>query len=319
MEGIKKDKSKKHFNKKRFIKKKFIKKNSIYEKYALYKKNRIKLNFTFITSNSSNLNKKAKIAIIIPYRNREEHLQKFYEHFKNEHFDVYVIEQCDSQKFNRGLLLNAGFQIASNKKNYDYYIFHDVDSFPDQELMKLYYYKGNKIIHYASPYLGYKYTFDSFFGGITGMDKETFIKINGFPNFFYGWGGEDDALYNHIALANYKDIYRPQIGSYLLLEHNRPTKIEINKKKVENILKDIKSWQYYGYNDVSNLYVINHIHKYDGSNIFPMCTKKNIKNNSINKSSSSKSSSKDKLKIKIYQITIPLEEKLELRYNKIKT
>ncbi len=268
---------------------------SIYIKYNLYKKQRKKIQFKYI-DNSFFFDKSAKIAIIVPYRNREEHLKEFYKHFQNETFDVYVIEQCDSQKFNRGLLLNAGFDIASKKKDYDYYIFHDVDSLPDSTLLKNYYYKGNKIIHYASPYLGYKYTFSDFFGGIIGMNKETFEKINGFPNNFFGWGGEDDALYNHIALSNYKEVYRPQIGSYLLLDHDKPTKDEINKHKMYNILKDLKYWNIYGYKDIPHLYIL--------QDHFP------YKSTHMNKSKSkSTSRSKNKLNIEVYQLKIAIVHK----------
>jgi predicted glycosyltransferase involved in capsule biosynthesis len=33
-----------------------------------------------------------------------------------------------------------------------------------------------------------------YFGGITSFSEIQFGKINGFPNNFWGWGGEDDEL-----------------------------------------------------------------------------------------------------------------------------
>lgn len=39
------------------------------------------------------------------------------------------------------------------------------------------------------PYAGY-------FGGVSGLSKKQFLKINGFPNEYWGWGGEDDDIYN---------------------------------------------------------------------------------------------------------------------------
>ena len=42
-----------------------------------------------------------------------------------------------------------------------------------------------------SPRLAYK----TLFGGVEGFWSEHFRLINGFPNRFWGWGGEDDDLY----------------------------------------------------------------------------------------------------------------------------
>ena len=39
------------------------------------------------------------------------------------------------------------------------------------------------------PYAGY-------FGGVSGLSKSQFLKINGFPNEYWGWGGEDDDIFN---------------------------------------------------------------------------------------------------------------------------
>lgn len=42
---------------------------------------------------------------------------------------------------------------------------------------------------YRLPYAGY-------FGGVSGLSKSQFLKINGFPNEYWGWGGEDDDIFN---------------------------------------------------------------------------------------------------------------------------
>lgn len=42
--------------------------------------------------------------------------------------------------------------------------------------------------------------YNEFFGGVSGLTVEQFQKINGFPNAFWGWGGEDDDLWNRYRL-----------------------------------------------------------------------------------------------------------------------
>ena len=45
-------------------------------------------------------------------------------------FHIFILEQSrDGRKFNRGKLLNAGFDMSCN--DYDVYIFHDVDLLPE--------------------------------------------------------------------------------------------------------------------------------------------------------------------------------------------
>lgn len=43
--------------------------------------------------------------------------------------------------------------------------------------------------------------YKEFFGGVSGLTVEQFKKINGFPNAFWGWGGEDDDLWNRCGEA----------------------------------------------------------------------------------------------------------------------
>lgn len=226
-------------------------------KFNDYKRRRKHIHFQIISNEEilKDVSQDAKVAIIIPYRNREEHLKELKKHFQNTSFDIYVIEQANMQRFNRGILLNIGFDLAKKNKKYDYYIFHDVDSLPDEELIKLYMYKGKKIIHYASPFLGYKYDFPTFLGGILGITREDYEKINGYPNFFFGWGGEDDAVYDRIAL-NHLKVYRPSYGKYILFEHPNATPQEENPLKWEGLVQNVKEWKRDGLSELDSLYIV---------------------------------------------------------------
>lgn len=132
-----------------------------------------------------------KLGVIVPFRNRWEHLDKFYKYTikylnKTEiEFNIIVVEQDDASEFNRGMLCNIGFKEAIKLKC-DYVVFHDVDLIP----RKVDYSYSDKPIHLASDEL----PFDTYFGGITLFPVDLFEKVNGFSNQYWGWGYEDDDL-----------------------------------------------------------------------------------------------------------------------------
>jgi hypothetical protein len=223
----------------------------INDQYKKYKNNRKLLTFKYLKKDT--IIKKYKICLIVPHRNRINHLKKLLEIFKNkDNLDIYIIDQNNSDKFNRGLLLNIGYIIAKKHYNYDRFIFHDVDSYPDNELIDYYNQYIDYNIHYACN--DYKYNFPAFLGGVIGFTKKDFEKINGFPNSFFGWGGEDDALYNR-CVKNNIDIYRPEIGKYILDEHDNPSEPELNKIKKKKILYDLNNWYKDGIKQLLNFYI----------------------------------------------------------------
>ncbi len=104
-----------------------------------------------------------RVSIIIPYGDQREHLMWSLDHISHldPHpvlYDMYVIEQDNDEKFNLGLLLDIGYLVAHSKNSYDRYIFHEVDSYPDQTLYSQYGMFMDKNIHYVSPKLGYRST-----------------------------------------------------------------------------------------------------------------------------------------------------------------
>ena len=79
-----------------------------------------------------------KVAIIIPYRDREDQLKVLMNtihpilYRQNIRYRIFVIEQ-QSDTFNRALLMNAGFQESFKFANYACFIFHDVDLLPEDD------------------------------------------------------------------------------------------------------------------------------------------------------------------------------------------
>ena len=132
-----------------------------------------------------------KLGVIVPYRNREEHLTLFkksiaeYLNKMNIPFELLIIEQCDNKPFNRGKLLNIGF-IEAEKLKCNYVVFHDIDMLP----ISVDYSYSEIPIHLATNIT----TNIQYFGGVTIFPMELFNQINGYPNEYWGWGFEDDEL-----------------------------------------------------------------------------------------------------------------------------
>jgi hypothetical protein len=132
-----------------------------------------------------------KLGVIVPYRNRYEHLQEFtksiveYLESKNIDFKIIIVEQDNAKLFNRGMLCNIGF-IEAQKENCDYIVIHDVDMIP----VDVDYSYSNVPVHLATDNI----PFESYFGGMTLFPTDVFEKINGFSNLYWGWGFEDDDL-----------------------------------------------------------------------------------------------------------------------------
>ncbi|KAG7228895.1 hypothetical protein INR49_008673 [Caranx melampygus] len=102
-----------------------------------------------------------KVAILIPFRNRHEHLPILFQHLipmlqrQRLQFAFYVIEQSGSQPFNRAMLFNVGFMEAMKDLDWDCLIFHDVDHIPEND--RNYYGCGQMPRHFAAKLDKYMY------------------------------------------------------------------------------------------------------------------------------------------------------------------
>ena len=65
--------------------------------------------------------------ILVPYRDRADHLKVFLDHYSD--MDILIIEQSVNKSFNRGKLFNVG---VMQSPKYDYYVLHDVDMISDK-------------------------------------------------------------------------------------------------------------------------------------------------------------------------------------------
>lgn len=215
---------------------------------------------TLMKKEDLNSSIKAKVAIIVPYRdqieeNRKLQLKVFIKHFNNflkdyDSWKIFIIKQSfDNNKFNRGKLLNVGFNL-SEKEGFNTFILHDVDLLPVKSMLKLYTTYPEKPIHIGSLWK-IKYDYPTFVGGAISVNINDYKKINGFPNIFWGWGGEDDAFYFRLMI-NKIDVWEPQIkdwGKIHEMQHGWNSS-EGNNKKKENRNFDKYNWKKNGINDL---------------------------------------------------------------------
>lgn len=180
------------------------------------------------------LKKKAKGLIVVPYRNREKHLEILLKNTNLLQFDILIAEQTEKPGhiftgFNRGLVLNSAIKSINNYYNYDYFILHDVDEIPDNELVKYYSMYPSVPIHLARR--GTRYSADpNYFGGVVSISHKDYFLINGFPNNFNKWGSEDEVLRNRL-LMNSIEYIAAKTGSV----------IEQENLTIEEKLKDLRS------------------------------------------------------------------------------
>ena len=173
-----------------------------------------------------------KLSIVVPYRNREEHLKQFVPYMEEYlikdgiPFHIYIIHQADDKPFNRAKLLNVGYKESEDS---DYFAFHDVDMLP----MDSDYSYVDCPTHLATraEQFGFRLPYDGYFGGVTLFDKESFIKINGYSNEYWGWGAEDDDVLLRCSIMGVS-ASRKDCG-FTSLSHDRNIPQDLYDKNLE--------------------------------------------------------------------------------------
>lgn len=219
---------------------------------------------------------KEKLGILVPYRDREENLSVFVPYmndymktnFPEINYRIFVFEQGNNDKFNKGKLFNCGFLETYDR--YDYVALHDVDMIP----ISANYTYNPKPLHLAENVyiqdttgalkLFYTNTdLDNYYGGVTMLDKRIYEEANGHSNEYIGWGSEDDdfnarlvysknPMVKHFYKENDKDVF---LGNYITLNHKNE-RFQDNNKFNDNAnrfwaMKDKKiDWESDGLNNI---------------------------------------------------------------------
>lgn len=135
------------------------------------------------------------LLIVVPYRNREEHLKSFLEktpkyfNERNITYDILIAELDDIGDWNAGLTCNSLINFKK-KANYKYLYIHHVDVYPISG--EWVYPEEKEIFHNLGDY------------GSCLMRMDGFLKVGGYRNGFWGWGAEDNDLNTKFMKIGYK-------------------------------------------------------------------------------------------------------------------
>lgn len=209
---------------------------------------------------STGLDFSKRLAIIVPYRDRQEHLSQYVPHVTaylceaapELRYTIHIIEQLGTSPFNRGKLLNSGFNIAVNQA--DYFVFHDVDYLPVKADYS-YVQQPTRLIWNG---LVLREDYNTFFGAVTAFNRADFETVNGYPNDYWGWGFEDVDLRLRCECAGLTIAMRD--GTFKALPHKHKGYIEpgrlspealATKRLLESRLPDFR--EYYPRQGLSSL------------------------------------------------------------------
>ncbi|KAJ8001010.1 hypothetical protein DPEC_G00186370 [Dallia pectoralis] len=125
--------------------------------------------------------------------------------------------------------MNIGFTEALKEYDYDCFVFSDVDIIPmdDRNLYRCF--SQPRHLSVAVDKFKFKLPYYHYFGGVTSLSKEQILKINGFPNTYWGWGGEYDDISQRVTYKG-MTISRPDsvVGKCQMIRHTRDKNNEEN-------------------------------------------------------------------------------------------
>jgi xylosylprotein 4-beta-galactosyltransferase len=202
-----------------------------------------------------------KYSIIIPYRNREPHLEimlpRLQEFFKNESYEIIVSEQDDQENFKIACVENVGFDHSKGEiiilQQVDYYptddVSYEVNDCPILPARKgIFLSKDNMTerdyLDIPGGYRKWSQEIDpAFYGGVICMTRDHFEKINGLNPLYKGWGNEDEDLRERFVWAGIP-VKRNEVGTFLCLYHEDNGDMS---KKTEDHQKDFYEGRDYFY------------------------------------------------------------------------
>ena len=180
-----------------------------------------------------------KLAIIVPYRDRQEHLDVFVPHMheflkdKGIDYTIFIAEQADDRPFNYGKLCNA--VVREIGEDYTYFAFHDIDMLPINDECDYGY--PDSPTHLATNVDTHnnQLPYPQYFGGVVLISRDDFEKANGYSNEYWGYGFEDlDLLYRLQRSGAYLEKFQDLNQTYSRYDENDILPYRIENVKISN-------------------------------------------------------------------------------------
>ncbi|XP_069195555.1 uncharacterized protein [Procambarus clarkii] len=182
-----------------------------------------------------------KVAVILPYRDRLHHLVILLSWLhpilrrQQLEYTIYVAEQAGNATFNKGSIMNAGFMEAWQRSDANCFVFHDVDLLPENDRNMYSCPPQPRHLSVGVDTLGYKLPYFLLVGGVLSVRGDHFLRLNGYSNMYWGWGGEDDDMGYRIKQSGLS-ITRPpnMLARYTMIRHlkRRPLTWKVRGKLV---------------------------------------------------------------------------------------
>ncbi|KAL2104296.1 hypothetical protein ACEWY4_001164 [Coilia grayii] len=197
-------------------------------------------------------------AIVVPYRNRQSHLRALLYHLhpflqrQQIHYSIYIVHQSGNSTFNRAKLLNVGVREALKDEDWSCIFLHDVDLLPEND-HNTYTCNPQHPTHLsvAMDKFRYRLPYPQYFGGVSAVTPNQYLKMNGFPNQYWGWGGEDDDIAARIRLSGMKIVRPPvAIGHYKMIKHKGDQGNEQNPRRFDLLKRTRINWRSDGLNSL---------------------------------------------------------------------
>lgn len=204
-----------------------------------------------------------KYSVIIPYRNREKHLElllpRLMEKFKDKDYEIFVAEQDDSEKFR----ISSLYDIAYKYTNGDVIVFHDVDYYPTDDVVYELSESGNPtypvrrvvfidmnfkekdMIDVPHGYRKFKTDVGDHWGGVFMLSRKHFEIINGFNPLYVGWGKEEEDTHCRLLYYGLTPI-RNTNGLFLALPHKDGSPLSTDEDFLNNCAVVEKHNKFFG-------------------------------------------------------------------------